>query len=171
MHAIAVDAGMSKKTVYQVFASKLALFDALLADRIFELPSPPCLEGRDLAEDLSRLLLAIADVLLLPDRMGLLRLIISDGPSTPELSTAFTRLQMAKDLNAVETWLKQQQERGQLRPGDVTLDARLLFGMTIAEPILQTLVNASASQDRASIEHQVRNGVGIFLRGLALANP
>ncbi len=166
MHAIALDAGMSKKTVYQVFASKLALFDALLADRIFELPAPPCLDGVDAEEDLTRLLLAIADVLLLPDRMALIRLIISDGPSSPELSTAFARLQMVQDLNAVETWLKQLQDRGQLRPGDVVMDAKLLFGMTIAEPILKALVNAPGRRDDPAIEHQIRAAVRIFLRGL-----
>jgi len=167
MHAIALDAGMSKKTVYQVFASKLALFDALLADRIFELPAPPCLNGIDAEEDLTRLLLAIADVLLLPDRMGLIRLIISDGPSSPELSTAFVRLQMVQDLNALETWLKQLQERGQLRRGDVVMDARMLFGMTIAEPILKALVNAPVNEDGPAIEQQIRGAVRIFLRGLA----
>jgi AcrR family transcriptional regulator len=167
MHAIALDAGMSKKTIYQVFASKLALFDALLADRIFELPAPPCLDGLDAEEDLTRLLLAIADVLLLPDRMGLIRLIISDGPSSPELSSAFVRLQMVQDLNALETWLKQLQESGRLRPGDVVMDARMLFGMTIAEPILKALVNAPADQNDPAIEQQIRAAVRIFLRGLA----
>jgi AcrR family transcriptional regulator len=167
MHAIALDAGMSKKTVYQVFASKLALFDALLADRIFELPAPPCLDGLDAEEDLTRLLLAIADVLLLPDRMGLIRLIISDGPSSPELSSAFVRLQMVQDLNALETWLKQLQESGQLRPGDVVMDARMLFGMTIAEPILKALVNAPTDQNDPAVEQQIRAAVRIFLRGLA----
>jgi AcrR family transcriptional regulator len=167
MHAIALDAGMSKKTIYQVFASKLALFDALLADRIFELPAPPCLDGLDAEEDLTRLLLAIADVLLLPDRMGLIRLIISDGPSSPELSSAFVRLQMVQDLNALETWLKQLQESGQLRPGDVVMDARMLFGMTIAEPILKALVNAPTDQNDPAVEQQIRAAVRIFLRGLA----
>ncbi len=167
MHIIALEARMSKKTVYQVFPSKVALFDALLADRIFGLPVAPDCAGCDLEESLSRLLLAIADVLLLPDRMGLIRLIVADGAASPELATAFERLHMAHDLNALERWLAEGQARGILRRGDVAEDARLLFGMTIAGPILQSLVNAPVKGNPPSVEQSIRTAVPIFLRGLA----
>ncbi len=167
MHAIALEARMSKKTLYQVFPSKLALFDALLGDRIFALPAPPELDGCDTEESLSRLLLAIADVLLLPDRLGLIRLIVSDGVASPELTTAFERLSMAHDLNVLELWLRQEQDLGRLRRGDVVEDARLLFGMTIAEPMLQALVHAPRKENEPSVEQRIRSAVGIFVRGLA----
>ncbi len=166
MHAIAVEARMSKKTLYQVFPSKLALFDALLGDRIFALPAPPDLDGCSVEEGLSRLLLAIADVLLLPDRMGLIRLIISDGVVSPELTTAFERLSMAHDLNALENRMQQEQDAGRLRRGDVQEDARLLFGMTIAEPMLQALVKGPPKADEPSVEQRIRWAVGVFVRGL-----
>jgi TetR/AcrR family transcriptional regulator of autoinduction and epiphytic fitness len=168
MHIIALKAGMSKKTVYQIFPSKVALFDALLIDRIFQIPAAPDCAGCDLAESLSRLLLTIADVLLLPDRVGLIRLIISDGVASPELQTAFERMNMARDLNAVESWLSEGQARGVLRKGDVAEDAKLLFGMTIAGPILQSLVNAPVHGNAPSVAHMIRTAVPIFLRGLAI---
>ena len=171
MHTIAQEARMSKKTVYQVFPSKVALFDALLADRIFGLPVAPDCTGCDPEESLSRLLLAIADVLLLPDRMGLIRLIVSGGATSPELATAFERLQMAHDLNALEAWLAEAQARGFLRIGDVEEDAKLLFGMTIAGPVLQSLVKAPVKGNAPSIEQSIRTAVPIFLRGLAAGPP
>ena len=167
MHAIAVEARMSKKTLYQVFPSKMALFDALLADRIYVLSDPPDCTGCDPQESLTRVLLAIADILLLPDRVGLLRLIIAESAASPELATAFERLRIANDLNAIELWIAQAQSGGLVRPGDVSDYARLLFGMSIAEPVLQTLVNAPPKGSDVSVEARVRAAVGIFLRGLA----
>jgi TetR/AcrR family transcriptional regulator of autoinduction and epiphytic fitness len=166
MHAIALQARMSKKTLYQVFPSKLALFDALLGDRIFGLPAPPDVTGLDQEEALSRLLLAIAGVLLLPDRVGLIRLIISAGPNLPELGTAFERLRLAHDLNPLETWLAAEQARGALPAGNVVDEAQLLFGMTIAEPILKALVNAPSLAHAPSAEDSIRFAVRLFLRGL-----
>jgi AcrR family transcriptional regulator len=168
MHAIALGAGMSKKTLYQVFASKLALFDALLADRIFGLPAPPDICGCSQEESLSRLLMAIAEVLLLPDRIGLIRLIVSDGVASPELTTAFERLREAHDLNSLEKWLQHEQSAGRLRAGDAAADAKLLFGMTIAEPMLQTLMHAPRKDNEQSCEDRVRWAVRIFLRGLGI---
>ena len=145
MHAIADEARMSKKTIYQVFPSKLALFDALLSDRLFNVPVAPDPPDGDQEDALVHLVTAIAGVLLRPDRMGLIRLVIVDGQASPELATAFDRLKMASDLNAMEVWLGREQARNRLRQGNVAEDARLLFGMTIAEPILQALVRAHGS--------------------------
>jgi AcrR family transcriptional regulator len=167
MHAIAVEARMSKKTLYQVFPSKMALFDALLADRIYIMSGPPDCAGCDPRESLTRVVLAIADILLLPDRLGLLRLIIAESAASPELATAFERLRLSHDLNAIELWIAKAQAAGLLRPGDVGDYARLLFGMSIAEPVLQTLINAPPKGSDATVDARVRAAVDIFLRGLA----
>jgi AcrR family transcriptional regulator len=166
MSAIAVEARMSKRTVYQVFPSKLALFDALLEDRIFQLPIPPDLGGADQAERLTRVVLAIADILLRPERTGLIRLVINDGQASPELATAFERLKMGSKLNALEVWVGAEIAAGGLPPGDARELARMLFGITVCEPLLSALIRAPHSAEEPTIEHRVRTAVGIFLRGL-----
>ncbi len=166
MSAIAVEARMSKRTVYQVYPSKLALFDALLEDRIFQLPIPPDLGGADQTERLTRLVLAIADILLRPDRTGLIRLIINDGQASPELATAFERLKMGSKLNALEVWVGEEIAAGGLPPGDARELARMLFGITICEPLLSALIRAPHNAEEPAIEDRVRTAVGIFLRGL-----
>ncbi len=165
MAAIAAGAGMSKKTLYQLFPSKLALFDALLDDRIFQsaMPEPPP-DGTQ-AERLTQLLLGIADVLLQPDRTGLLRLIVADGQAFPELMTAFERLRMENKINALTLWLEREQAMGAFPPGDVRVPTQLLFGMTVAEPILQALINAPRDPAEPTLEERIRAAVGIFLRG------
>jgi AcrR family transcriptional regulator len=166
MSAIALAARMSKKTLYQVFPSKLALLDALLEDRIFQLPIPPDLGGEDQAERLTRLILAIADILLRPDRTALIRLIITDSQASPELATAFERLKMGSKLNTLEVWIGQEIAAGVLPPGDARELARMLFGITICEPLLNALIRAPHNAEGPPIEHRVRTAVGIFLRGL-----
>jgi AcrR family transcriptional regulator len=167
MSAVALEARMSKKTLYQVFPSKLALFDALLEDRIFQQPDPAAGGGGGQEECLTRLLVGIAENLLRPDRTGLIRLIITDGQASPELATAFERLKMGNKLNALELWLEREMAAGAIPRGDVTEVARLLFGMTVAEPILSALLRAPPKGIPLNVEQHIRIAVGIFLRGIA----
>ncbi len=164
--AIAHEAGMSKKTLYQLFPSKLALFDSLLEDRIFQVDVTADLCGGTQEERLTQLLLAIASVLLQADRIGLMRLIISDGRASPELVSAFERLCMGSKLNALDLWLDREQQAGALRLGDAREAAKLLFGMTVAGPILHALLDAPTPPDEPPLEKRIRWAAGIFLRGL-----
>jgi len=167
MAAIAAEAAMSKKTLYQLFPSKLDLFDALLEDRIFQpalLEPPP---GGTQAQRLTQLLLAIADVLLQPDRTGLLRLIVNDGQAFPELMTAFERLRMENKINALTLWLEHEQAIGAFPPGDLRVLTPVLFGMTVAEPLLQALINAPRDPGEPPLEERIRVAVTIFLKGTA----
>jgi AcrR family transcriptional regulator len=169
MGAIALAAGMSKKTLYQLFPSKLALFDAVLADRIFTFPETEPSSGGSLEDELTHLLIEIANVLLHPERTGLIRLIVADGQAFPELMTAFERLRVQKNLNAVEQWLDRHRDSGVLQIANVSEAARFLFGMTIAEPTLLALLNAPRSDDDPSLQQRIRTGVKIFLHGISAA--
>jgi AcrR family transcriptional regulator len=166
MGAIAARAGMSKKTLYQLFPSKLALFDALLADRMQQPPLVVEPAGATQAERLTHVLLEIANFLLRPDRTDLIRLIVADGQAFPELMTAFERLRMQPYLSSVEHWLHRECAAGALRVGNVPDAARFLFGMIVAEPALLALLRAPPLENEPTIEQRVRMGVGIFLHGI-----
>jgi AcrR family transcriptional regulator len=167
MSDIAARAGMSKKTLYQMFASKLALFDALLADCIFttELPEPP--PGLSQEETLTRLLLSIADFFLVPNRTGLIRLIVADGQVFPELMTAFERLRMKPKINTLEQWLERECQAGRLRIANVADAAHFLFCISVAEPTLLALLRAPRLPDEPTTEQRIRTGVKIFLHGVS----
>jgi AcrR family transcriptional regulator len=164
--AIAAKAGMSKKTVYRVFDSKLALLDALIDDRFFNIPEPPEDDEGTLEESLERKLQTIASILLRPDRTCLMRMIIAEGPAAPELMTAFERLKLGQDLNTLERWFERQERSGALKVGNVREAARLLFGMTVAEPIMQILVAAPRPCEEIPVDQRIAHGVRIFLYGL-----
>jgi AcrR family transcriptional regulator len=164
--AIAAKAGMSKKTVYRVFESKLALLEALLGDRFFNIPELPEEDGGTLEESLARTLQAIASILLRPDRTCLMRMIITEGPAAPELMSAFERLKLGQDLNTLERWFERQETGGVLKVGNVREAARLVFGMTVAEPIMQILVAAPRPDTEIPLNQRIAHGVRIFLNGL-----
>lgn len=163
--AIAAAAGMSKRTLYQLFASKQAMFDALLCNRFYQLPVPPECEGDSQEKRLSDLVLSIAAILLHPDRTALVRLIIADAHVSPELLTAFERLEIGRDLTELEDWIGREVWQGRLLVDNVPEAARLLFGMTVAGPILSNLIKAPRT-DCASNEERIRLAVRIFLHGL-----
>ena len=164
--AVADAAGMSKKTLYQVFPSKLALFDALLKAQFYQLPIPADLGGDTQEEQLARLLVAMATMLMHPDRVALVRLIIIDSQVSPELSTAFERLELGRDLNEVESWISHEMIAGRLWVADVSEAANLLFGMAVAEPMLAWLVKAPRHDTMELLESRIRKAVTVFLRGM-----
>jgi AcrR family transcriptional regulator len=165
VEAIAAKAGMSKKTVYRVFGSKLAMFDAVLDDRFFNIDVPPEQDGCSLQQSLAHTLHAVADVLMRPDRLALMRLIIAEGPAAPEVATAFDRIKLGRELNKIENWFERQNELGTLQSADVRESTRLVFGMTIAEPLLQMLVSAPRPPGETPLDQRISEGAHIFLYG------
>lgn len=166
MSAIAVEARMSKKTLYQVFPSKLSLFDALIEDRIFQFPVTADTRGCCQEEALTRVLLGISDNMLRPEATGLIRLVMTDGQASPELATAFERLKMGSKLNALEMWLRCEMTAGSLPECDVRETSRMLFGMTVAEPVLRALCRAPPMENEKPAPQRIREAVHIFLLGL-----
>jgi AcrR family transcriptional regulator len=166
VEAIAARAGMSKKTVYRVFDSKLALFDALLDDCFFKAPEPEAEECSSLEEGLTRILETISNMLSRPDRAALLRMVIAEGPTTPELTTAFDRLKLNQRMSTLEQWFERQERNGALRVGNVREAARLVFGMTIAGPMMRMLLKAPGAVEEAPMAQSIAQGVRVFLIGL-----
>lgn len=165
--AIARAAGMSKKTLYQVFDSKIALFDAVIESRFFDLPIAEEPVGPDMAGTLSRLLHAMAAILLRPDRLALVRLIVSDGQATPELSRAFERLKVERDFTLLESWVCRHAGAGLLAVDDPRRAARMLFGMSVGEPMLAALIGAPCCGGDDPVGARIALAVRVFLDGLA----
>ena len=90
MDAIAMEAGLTKPTIYQYFNSKQALFQAMmLAPRnnmlmVFDAPSDACH-----VTQLWRFSWAYADVVMRPEFLSLARLVIGDATRLPDLGQAY----------------------------------------------------------------------------------
>jgi AcrR family transcriptional regulator len=172
-HAATVDeiarrAGMSKKTIYVMFDSKAALFDALLSARLAPLAAPLPDEG-PLADVLMDFLAGVARLVLSPRHIALTRLMIAESPRSPDIEVALTRQAVCNGDGALEAWLARQAKRGVLACDDAREAASMLFGMSIGELMRNQLIKSRSPLRERDIARRISASVTIFLRTFARA--
>jgi AcrR family transcriptional regulator len=133
---VAGAAKVSKKTIYQDYANKAALFHAVIqrrADAILH----PVLEAATHDSPPETVLVAvarqIAELLALPDGIGLFRLVIAEAPRFPDLAIAFYETGPGRGLALLAAYLERQAERGRLALGDPMVAAEHFIHMAIGE--------------------------------------
>jgi AcrR family transcriptional regulator len=169
MDGIARRAGMSKKTIYQVFETKQELFAAVIDSRRNELAAMIESEGSDESrkpEDVLRQFLRqIARFVLAPRQAALYRLAVAESQRAPELADAFCREGSTRVCSPLTEWLAVQHARGILHVPDPTSAAKMLFHMAIAELQMRVLVGQRHQPDEAAIDDRVDYAVRVFLDG------
>ena len=149
METIAQRCGMSKKTLYQVFESKEALFAALICDvRRYEDTSQQA-QATD-ADNLSGTLLRIAEWTLAPRQIGLTRLVIAESLAAPALAEQFRGHAIEQGRRMIReslarTWKKDRKKSA----AQIEAMAAFAFGAAIAELQLRALVGEDISSSRA----------------------
>jgi TetR/AcrR family transcriptional repressor of mexJK operon len=169
MDDIARASGMSKKTIYQLFATKQELFAAVIESRRAELAA---MIEREASADsvrpedvLRRFLRQIARFVLAPRQAALYRLAVAESQRAPELANAFHREGSAKVCLALTEWLTIQHERKTLHVPDPTAAARMLVAMAIAELQMRLLLGELSQPDEGEIDLRVDHAVALFLNG------
>jgi TetR/AcrR family transcriptional regulator of autoinduction and epiphytic fitness len=169
MDGIARRAGMSKKTVYQVFETKQDLFAAVIDSRRNALAAMIEGEGADDSrrpEDvLRRFLRQIAQFVLAPRQAALYRLAVAESQRAPELANAFYREGSTKVCSPLTGWLAMQHERGVLHVPDPNAAAKMLFHMAVAELQMRLLIGERREPDEEAIDQRVDYAVRVFLDG------
>ena len=167
MDDVATRAGMSKKTLYQIFPTKEQLFAALVAHREDTLIA--AIEADDGTrppkEALENFLRQAAHILLSPQTIGIHRLVIAETPRWPELARAFHREGPGRCKAAVLEWFARQCARGNFVIADMEEAAGMLFGMVVGEPHMKQLLCDSRPLSKAAIDRRVKRAVEIFLKG------
>lgn len=131
MDAIAADAGVSKRTIYNHFPSKHDLFQAVVAGLYSGLTEtergrlPPDEAPEVVLPRFTRHLLAH---LRSPEIQGLFRLIIAERLRFPELAQAFYSEGKGPAFALLERYLADQNERGTLAIPDAWLAAAQFLG-------------------------------------------
>jgi AcrR family transcriptional regulator len=164
MDDIARQAGMSKKTVYQVFPAKAALFEALLTDRcsIFTVTIED--DDRPPRAVLTDVLCRSVAHALTERQVAILRLMVAESPRSPEITAALERLGVGRGKGALETWLAAKTAEGTLRVCDPQETATLLFWTAAGDFLMQALLNKPLTATMATIEKRVDAVVAMFFR-------
>ena len=165
MDAVALEAGLSKPTLYQYFQSKEALFSAMmLGERdqmlaVFEHPS-----DRGMVADLLEFSWDYADTVLRPDLLSLARLIIGEVQRFPEIGRAYQEVGPDRLLRGIMDYLDGQRRAGRLAFDDAELAAQDLWGLILSAPRTQALYMPDSSPSRAEIARYLNNGLRVFLK-------
>lgn len=169
MDDIADRASMSKKTLYQVFATKEALFTAVMSDRLASLITAFESEqerkpSRRVLEDY---LMQVALLVLSPGVIGMHRVLIAEAWRTPELAQTFHRECPGRGKAILVRWLAKLCAEEGLTLEDPEEAAGMLFGMAIGELHMKLLMGAMRPPSKAAIVRRVRRALDIFLKGAA----
>lgn len=173
MDAVATQAGLTKPTLYQYFASKEALFSAMMSARrddmllAFEGPSETGV-GASMVAQLHAFAWAYADTVMRPDLLSLARLIIGEAQRFPEIGQTYQASGPDRVLAGMMDYLIAQRDAGRLAFEDAELAAQDLWGLILSAPRTRALYQPDDPPDRAEVARYVENGLRVFLRAYSV---
>lgn len=166
MDDVAHQACMSKRTLYQLYPSKAALFEAVMQDCLGPLHLDPALDTEpDLARALQGMLVCLTRHLFEPRQVAIFRLIIAEVKRSPELADAFHRAGPGRGAGAIEIRLAAEMAAGRLRLSDANQGARMLFGLALSASHIFLLLGLNGPPTLAEMERMAADAVSIFLHG------
>ncbi len=166
MDDVAQLAGMSKRTLYQLFPSKAALFEAVMQDGLCPIAMDTALESEpDLAAALGGMLVALTRHLFEPRQVAIFRIVIAEVNRAPELADAFHQAGPGKGANALERRLAAEMAEGRLCLTDPREAARMLFGMAIGASHMFLLLGLQGPPTEAEMHRRAAEAVRVFLSG------
>lgn len=162
MTDIAQSCEMSKKTIYEVFASKEDLLKALIADtETFPLsPSPEACD--DPAEALTSTLLALARFVLSERHIIVSRLVIAESGQVPDMAKHYYEQGMLRGKRMLVSCLRRLAKQGLLAVDDVDTAASVLFGASIGLALL-TSVSLRTRPNMKEVEARIATIVERFV--------
>jgi TetR/AcrR family transcriptional repressor of mexJK operon len=169
MSDVAKAAGMSKKTVYQLIESKADLFAILLEHRQEQIVIPNHHEDWPLQEILVQYLLGLAQFLLSPKQISIIRLILAEYTHGKDFGRIFHQKRVTKANLFLENCLMQVVPPTYKPISDYKEMAAMLFGMALGEFHLGVLLGFRAMPTKAALTNRIRLAVELFLKGCEVA--
>ncbi|MFZ9689627.1 MAG: TetR/AcrR family transcriptional regulator [Phycisphaerales bacterium] len=174
MEAVGSRAGITAGTIYRYFPSKQALVEALL-DRHLD---PSWSRGRDLAEAYgSRTAREIVHFLLIrwaghlrgPEAGGLLRLLVREAPTFPDLLAKYSEQLLHVGTLAVGRALRHGIERGEFHLLEVDTAARAMTGAILGMAVAEATFRAAYPTAPGTALDPMDELVETLVRGLPVA--
>lgn len=169
MDDVAQQAGMSKKTLYQLFDGKSDLFRALLRTQMGPTFSalPDATDRREMGEILVTHLTRFTELVVSPRQVAMMRLVVSEAHRVPELAEAFRREAFETCPEEFVRWLSRMKEKGLVFVEDVDEAVEMLFGAAIGGSMVKLLASADLAADaeveKAAMKRRIRRAVAGFL--------
>jgi TetR/AcrR family transcriptional repressor of mexJK operon len=167
MDAVAKEAGVSKATVYAHFASKEALFGAIVGERCATISA----QAEEIASHAATADGALREMgrlwmrfLLQPESVAIHRTVIAECARFPDLARAFYEAGPGSGHAWLTRRIQEEQRQGRLRPdANPVVAADHMMGLLRGEMYLRTVLGGPVPSD-AAIGAVVDQAVEVFLR-------
>ncbi|BFM13600.1 TetR/AcrR family transcriptional regulator [Simiduia litorea] len=165
MDKIAAAAGVSKRTVYNHFASKELLFDEILrqlwarSDQDIDYRYFP---DRPIKAQLSAILAAKAKLLADQNYQNLARVVLAEMIHSPQLAETVVKTIANKETH-LNTWLEQATRDGRLACSDLTFAAEQLHSLIKGFCFWPQITIGLASPSEAETAHIIEQTTAMFL--------
>lgn len=164
--AIAREAGAAKRTLYETFGDKAALFEAVIAAEAGAILAPQA-GAMGLRERLEALAYGAFVRIHTHEKTAIHRMVVAEAPAFPALARGFYRNGPGQGIAAVGAILAQAHAKGEIVSRDPAQDARHFFGLVMGEPHLRLVLGLAKPPGRARARAQAKAVVDFFLRALA----
>jgi len=171
---IAERAGVSKRTLYNHFPSKDALFDAVFEGywaRLLTLSQPLQSSTQGIEERLLAFARERLAVLLDPEVLGIFRAVMAESMRAPELARAWRRDASYEELLGISTLLEEETARGRLQVQNQELAAAHLWGLVFGGLFWSGVMHVHGHVSPTYRDQVAREGVRTFLARYGAADP
>lgn len=166
MNAVAAAVGGSKTTLWNLFPSKLALFEAVVEDIVrdygaaltVDLDSAP-----DVEAGLVRMGDSIMETIMSEQITGIHRLVMGEAGRAPELGRVMFERGPGPGMARFAGWLERQMAAGLLKRGDPSLAAQQFSGLCRAGVVDRHLMGMVSPDDVAQGRREVRAAAATFM--------
>lgn len=164
--AIAAKARISKRSIYEVFTDKMALFGEVIREHrhlMLDLPRPAD-EQLPLLETLIHIFRLDIDDNHEREREAMLNLIVRESAQYPDLSDYLYKNHVLRPRDELIEWLQVQADRGRMPIDDMAVCAGML--MDIVFGALLPRKRLKSAEERAQRTEHIKKRLEIFLRGI-----
>jgi TetR/AcrR family transcriptional repressor of mexJK operon len=169
MDALAEAVPVSKRTLYNHFKDKKALFVAVMQNRCGFISSSIehilLKEPGDLEETLTEMGRQFLSVVLQPEAINIYRTAITQVAHFPDIGKLFYASGPMRCKELFADYLKGQHQRGTLHVSDPTRAANLFFSMLVGRMHMRLLLGVDKRIPQTEISEHIHYVVGVFLRG------
>ncbi|MCI4662510.1 MAG: TetR/AcrR family transcriptional regulator [Neomegalonema sp.] len=170
MQAVAEAAGMSKRTVYDIFGSRDAIFTAWV--RHIRAGFVRELHGQERALPLRQRLACLLGCEIkgteYERRMMVLRAVCAEAETAPQIAQAFLREGPFVAQQIVQEELERARENGEIRIIDCALAAQMLLDMVHTGKLERILDPQKPAPTEAQTEAQLEMALDVFVSGIAI---